>query len=375
MPSYPRAAVQWREQHQLRALPWRDPGGRRAVRAVVVADDLSADAALRIATRGTALLWRGDYRGARQLRDAVRRRLARRGGDVPVDEDPGRTYARIRQTAARRARVLGSILVELDADDHIPLPHAPDVRRACREAFGPPAGPSVVALQALLGAAAAQQWRERGVVVPELAGRIHPHHGVFAPTRGDYVNLVARAPLPGTRLAFDVGTGTGVLAALLARRGVARVVATDVQPAAVACARENVGRLGLADRVEVRHHDLFPRGRAGLVVVNPPWLPGTPHSPLEAGVFDPGGRLLERVVGQLPDHLAPGGEAWLVLSDLAELLGLRTRDALLGRFARAGLVVLGRLDVRPGTIPRPDDPLRHVRARETVSLWRLGLAP
>jgi SAM-dependent methyltransferase len=369
---YPRATVQWREQHQHRALPWRDPDERRDVQAVVVADDLSADAALRIAARGTGLLWRGDYRGARQLRDAVRRRLARRG--VRDDGDPRTTYLCVRQAAAHRARVLGMVLVELDHDDRIPLPHAPDVRRACREAFGPPLGRSVVALQALLGAIAAQQWRERGVAVPELAGRIHPHHGVFAPTRGDYVGLVARAPLPDTGLAFDIGTGTGVLAALLARRRVARVVATDVQPAAVACARENLARLGVADRVEVRHHDLFPRGRAGLVVVNPPWLPGTPHTPLEAGVFDPGGRLLARIVGQLADHLVPGGEAWLVLSDLAELLGLRTRDALLTRFAHAGLVVRGRLDARPSPTPRPDDPLRHVRAQETVSLWQLGLA-
>ncbi|MHA6631336.1 methyltransferase [Pseudonocardia sichuanensis] len=372
MPPYPPATVTWWEHDQHRRLQWRDPAERRAVRAVVVADDLSADAALRLAARGGGLLWRGDFRGARQLRDAVQRRLARRA--VRDEGSPHATYLRVRQAAAHRARVLGMILLELDADDRIPLPHAPDVRRAFREAFGPPCGGSVIPLQGLLGAVAARQWRERGVAVPALGERIHPHHGVFAPTRSDYVDLVARAPLPDAGLAFDIGTGTGVLAALLARRGVARVVATDVQPAAVVCARENLARLGLDDRVEVRRHDLFPRGRAGLVVVNPPWLPGTPHSPLEAGVFDPGGRLLARIVRQLPDHLTPGGEAWLVLSDLAELLGLRTRDALLARFTRAGLVVRGRLDARPSPTPRPDDPLRHLRAQETVSLWRLGLA-
>ncbi|TQM09439.1 methyltransferase [Pseudonocardia kunmingensis] len=371
MPPHPPATVTWWENDQQRRLPWRDPGERRAVQ-VVVADDLTADAALRIATRGTGLLWRGDFRGARQLRDALRRRLARRG--IRDDGDPRATYLRVRQAAAHRARVLGMVLIELDADDRVPLPHAPDVRRACREAFGPPVARSLIPLQAMLGAMGARQWRERGVAVPALGERIHPHHGVFAPTRSDYVDLVARAPLPDAGLAFDIGTGTGVLAAVLARRGVARVVATDVQPAAVVCARENLARLGLDDRVEVRRHDLFPRGRAGLVVVNPPWLPGTPHSPLEAGVFDPGGRLLARIVRQLPDHLTPGGEAWLVLSDLAELLGLRTRDALLAQFGRAGLVVRGRLDARPSPTPRPDDPLRHLRAQETVSLWRLGLA-
>ncbi|MCX4699947.1 methyltransferase [Streptomyces sp. NBC_01373] len=64
--------------------------------------------------------------------------------------------------------------------------------------------------------------------------------------RGEYVDLVARAPLPTFRTAFDLGTGTGVLAAVLARRGVGRLVATDISPRALVCARDNLGRLGLA---------------------------------------------------------------------------------------------------------------------------------
>ena len=52
--------------------------------------------------------------------------------------------------------------------------------------------------------------------------------------RGEYLDLVAKAPLPSRELAFDIGTGTGVLAAILARRGVKRVVATDLDPRALA---------------------------------------------------------------------------------------------------------------------------------------------
>lgn len=364
-------AVAWSEHGTDRAAPWRRPDPRRAaLRAVVVSDDLRADAALHTARRGTGLLWRGDHRGARRLLDALKRRLTRSATGTQVP-----TYLRHRQTMAQRARVLGMVLVELDADDRIHLPHAPDVRRACREAFGPPRGPSVIALQELLGAVAAQQWRERGIPVPALDGRIHPHYGVFAPTRTDYVGLVARTALPDAARAFDIGTGTGVLAAVLARRGVPRIVATDVNPAAVACALDNAARLGLAERVEVQQRDLFPRGRAGLVVCNPPWLPGVARSPLETGVFDRGGKFLARLVRQLPDHLTPGGEAWLVLSDLAELLGLRARDSLLALFASAGLVVRGRVDAPPSTTPGANDPLRHAREQETVSLWRLGVTP
>ena len=91
---------------------------------------------------------------------------------------------------------------------------------------------------------------------------------------------------------MDIGTGTGVLAALLARRGLARVIATDRDPRALACARANVEGLGLHDIVDVVDADLFPDGRAALVVCNPPWVPARPSSPLEYGIYDPESRML-----------------------------------------------------------------------------------
>jgi methylase of polypeptide subunit release factors len=198
---------------------------------------------------------------------------------------------------------------------------------------------------------------------------------VFAPVRGEYVDLVARAaaawPVAGKR-AFDVGTGTGVLALLLARAG-ATVVATDVEPRAVACARENVDRLGLAEQVEVRVADPFPDGVADLAVSNPPWLPDEARTPLERAVYDPAGKLLERLVLGLPAHLAPGGEAWIVLSDLPELLGLRPAGHVAALAARAGLRVADVLETRAAHPRAADraDPLHAFRARETTRLFRL----
>ena len=161
-------------------------------------------------------------------------------------------------------------------------------------------------------------------------------------------------PLPSDSLAFDVGTGTGVLAAVLARRGVHRVVATDNEPRAIACAGENFRNLGVQDRAEAVLTDMFPPGRAPLIVCNPPWIPATPHSSLDNAVYDPGSRMLFRFLNELPDHLEPGGEGWLVLSDLAEHLGLRSRDDLLGAIEAAGLKVLERFDTRP-THPKASD--------------------
>jgi methylase of polypeptide subunit release factors len=94
---------------------------------------------------------------------------------------------------------------------------------------------------------------------------------------------VHEVPLPTSRslpsLAFDIGTGTRVLAAVLARRGLKRVVATDCDHRGVACACENLEALRFAEQVEVMQADPFPKGRAALVVCNPPWVPARPSSP------------------------------------------------------------------------------------------------
>jgi methylase of polypeptide subunit release factors len=177
-------------------------------------------------------------------------------------------------------------------------------------------------------------------------------------------------------VAFDIGTGTGVLAAVLARRGAQTVVATDLADRALACARDNLQRLGLQNRVQLLQTDLFPPGQAALVVCNPPWLPARPTSVLEQAVYDEGSQMLQGFLADLPAHLAHGGEGWLILSDLAEHLGLRSRQALLGWIDAAGLVVLDRLDVRPVHAKARDasDPLHAARAAEVTSLWRLGRA-
>ncbi|MGZ0151232.1 methyltransferase [Kribbella sp. WER1] len=161
--------------------------------------------------------------------------------------------------------------------------------------------------------------------------------------------------------AFDIGTGTGLLAALLARRGIRRVVATDNNPRAVACARANLRRL--RTDAEVQQTDLFPSGQADLIVCNPPWIPAKPLTLLYQAVYDEDGRMLRDFLRTAREHLRPGGEVWLVLSSLAEQFGLRGRDEVAELIRDGGLRVAGRREVRP----------RHRRARtgETTTLWRL----
>ncbi|QKG23786.1 ribosomal L11 methyltransferase family protein [Actinomadura verrucosospora] len=344
---------------------------------MVVADDATrADEAYRLACEGTALLWRGDFQNARQLLKAMARRADRPPRRNRRKPEPSQVQAfhLYRQARAQRARTLGMLLIPFEPGHTIPLRRAPDVVQACTEAYGPDDEPYVASLRELLGLIGAHEWREKGVPIPALGGdHIHPHYGVFSPVRGEYVDLVAQAPLPSTTVAFDIGTGTGVLAAVLARRGVRRIVATDQDPRALACAQDNIERLGVAERVEVVEADLFPDGRAPLIVCNPPWVPGKPATPLEHAVYDPDARMLRGFLAGLAGRLEPGGEGWLILSDLAEHLGLRTRDDLLRLFETSGLAVAGRLDTRPAH-PRAadrDDPLHAARSAETTSLWRL----
>ncbi|MFJ9695935.1 methyltransferase [Kitasatospora sp. NPDC101183] len=372
-------------------LRWHSENGTPAPRRLIAADPtLPTRAAYQLACESTALLWHGDYPGALRLLHAMRRHAERPRSrsrqstvrtDAPVPGSPAEAFRRHRRERACLARALAMLVVPLGTDHRIPLDGAPDVREACRAAYGPILDNRIVSLRELLGVVGAHQWRARGVEVPALGARVHPHYGVFAPVRGEYVGLVARAPLPPAArehpTAYDLGTGTGVLAAVLARRGLGPVLVTDVNPRALACAQDNARRLGLADRILPGGSALYPPGteRVALVVCNPPWLPHHTTSTLDQGVYDPGGRMLHGFLDGLARRLLPGGEGWLVLSDLAEHLGLRTRDDLLSAIAAAGLRVHGRLDTRPShpraTHPDPADPLHAARAAETTSLWRL----
>ena len=396
--------VAWQQGATSQQARWRSERGSPPPARVLVADDtLAANTAYQHACEGTGLLWQGDFNNARHLLQALMRRLDRppRRQDAPKNEgavvsaDPAVAFNRHRQAQGQRARVLSMLLIPLQSNYRIALRRAPDLRLACEQAWGPadaqaPAtedgrvAHSVAPLRDLLGIVSAFEWRKKGVPLPALGpapdNRIHPHYGVFSPLRGEYLDMVAQAPLPAAvqtgGVVFDIGTGTGVLAAVLARRGVAQVVATDLDARALACAADNLQRLGVQQQVQLKQADLYPGGRAALVVCNPPWLPVRPGSPLERAVYDEGGRMLLGFLNGLAAHLVPDGEGWLILSDLAERLGLRTRQQLLDAVAAAGLQVLGRIDTWPTHRKAADasDPLHAARSAEVTSLWRLGPA-
>ncbi|MFN5498699.1 MAG: 50S ribosomal protein L11 methyltransferase [Burkholderiales bacterium] len=381
--------IAWQENGHPCEDEWRSERGALAPKRVVLADDtLSADSAYRLACAGTGMLWRGDFQNARLLLQALARRcdapkkIRRTSKTHPeVSHTPEENFHLHRQAQSQRARTLSMILIQVNPDRQISLRRAPDWRGAMNEAWGP-AGTTgcVTSLRELLGLVGAHEWHQKGMEISALGSapnnRIYPSYGVFSPVRGEYIQLVADAPLPSTELAFDIGVGTGVLSAVLAKRGVKRVVGTDLDPRAMACAKENIQRLGLNSKVELTQTDLFPEGKAPLIVCNPPWLPARASAPIERAIYDENSGMLKGFLAGLAAHLAPKGEGWLILSDLAEHLGLRTRAELDEWIAAGGLKVISKTDIKAEHKKAQDetDPLHAARAAELTSLWRLSAA-
>ena len=381
------------------ACRWRSEKGAPPPKKLIIADDtLTADEAYRVACEGTGIIWRGDYQNAKQLLQAMSRRADKpskksirnqkstkkqQEGLIPLAKPMSEIFHKHRLTQSQRSRTLGMLLIQVNPDHSIPLRRAQDVSQACLAVYGEVTEPYVMSLRDLLGFIGSLEWRKNGMALDAIKdlgdGRIHPHYGVFAPVRSEYIGLLEKAPLPELlskqSVAFDIGTGTGVLAAVLAKRGIQKIIATDQDERAIECAAENIEGLGIGKQVKLAQTNLFPDSQAALIVCNPPWVPARPSSPIEYAVYDPDSQMLKGFLAGLKEHLLPNGEGWLILSDLAEHLGLRTRAELLAWIEAAGLKVLGRNDVRPTHAKALDkeDPLYRARAAEVTSLWRLGV--
>jgi len=371
--------ISWQEASKTKTSVWHSENATPAPKKVQVADDtIKADAAYKLCCEGTALLWRGDFQNAKQLMQAISRRIDR-PGKKPKKAPANMTEAfhLHRQAQSQKARILGMLLLEVSVGYHINLRRAPDIKAACEHAYGKSTQSFVVSLREILGLIGAYEWSKNGVEINVINNKIHPSYGVFSPIRGEYLTLVDTAPLPTPcTTAFDIGTGTGVLAAILANRGVKTVIATDNAQRALDCAQKNINQLEMKNAVTVLNANLFPDesyGKADLIVCNPPWLPARPSSVLESAIYDENSQMLKGFLNGLKAHLNDAGEGWLILSDFAEQLGLRTRDELLAWISAADLKVIDKMDTKASHNKTLDasDPLHAARKAEVTSLWRL----
>ncbi|MBK1657727.1 methyltransferase domain-containing protein [Paracraurococcus ruber] len=151
--------------------------------------------------------------------------------------------------------------------------------------------------------------------------------------------LTAGPPLPPGASALELGTGSGVVLACLARLGAARLVGTDIEPAAIGRAAALLAGLGC--RADLLQGDLWAPvagRRFDLIVANPPQFPTlVPRFPGRRPSWSHGGpdgrRVMDRILRGLAAHLAPGGRAVLLHN---AVLGL---DATAAMLARDGLAL------------------------------------
>ena len=210
-----------------------------------------------------------------------------------------------------------------------------------------------------------------GVPLAVLGHRLHPWHGVYCPTRTAHLELFSTwlAQDKGTREhAIDVGTGCGVLAFLLARRGFSAVTATDINPNAVHSVRLDVARLDPQPPVTVREADLLDGidRAADLIVFNPPWMQGAVDDPLDQALFYEGD-LFERFFAQAPALLKPGGRVVLVFSNVMQLLRPDLPHPIEQELEQGRFVLEARQQRRVRA-------KRGRRTRERVEVWVLGRA-
>lgn len=353
-------------------IAYRNESTQKPPKLVQSVCECAAQHIIKLAHQHTATVWYGDFHNAKTVLSAIKKRIRK---PLKSNLSPAAAFHQHRMMQAQNSQIINMLLVHIDGDYGLNLPRAPHIKAALNDVYGLSNGESfLLPLNQLLGFIGAHEWHKQGIWLPELNAKIHVPFGVFSPIRGEYLSLLQRATLPeNAQTAQDIGTGSGVLAAILAQRGIHRVIATDNNPRAIACAQRNVANLGFSQQIQVVESDLFANEKVDLIVCNPPWLPAKPTSAIETALYDPQHAMLKAVLQRAADYLNPNGQLWLIISDLAEHLALRETGTLNQWLTQYGWHITQTHSTQ-ATHPKArqaDDPLAFARNKETTFLFCL----
>lgn len=159
--------------------------------------------------------------------------------------------------------------------------------------------------------------------VEEFPQGLDQYEGVFWEPRDTLTlrRLIGKGDLFRDKTVLEIGTGTGLLSLCCLKAGARRVVATDINPVAVANAQYNAGLLGFGKRLETRRVSrrrpgafsvVKPTEKFHYIISNPPWEDRKPRTIEEYALCDDNFDLLRSILIGLKAHLEPGGRAYLV---------------------------------------------------------------
>ena len=287
----------------------------------------------------------GEYRYA----DAVHRYCQRFERKLVKSEEVAHIADRVQRRAAfadARRRKLHHLLLVAQGDSLLQISDPPDtegLQSWLQESTG--ARIFLIPIRRLQRVLTDMRRAREGLVIDALGGAItiFPHVYVPADLSVPRMLLEFGSLLSGKRV-LDMGTGTGVLALLAARLRADKVIATDINPKAVANARENASRLKLTQTVEVRDAgDLFSPVEDELfdvIIFNAPWMRGEPQTLYDAALYDPGYRVLTGFLRGATAHLSQEGIILLQYSNISQRRGEDAMGNLYSAIAANGLQIV-----------------------------------
>lgn len=151
--------------------------------------------------------------------------------------------------------------------------------------------------------------------IVEISGiKIKVSKGVFPPESANSESSKRLDELFGdvkNKSVLDIGTGTGIQAIRAALLGAKEVIASDINPNAIICAKENIKNNKLENKIQVLQGDLFePIEKAkkfDLIIANLPIVDFPLHGNTEQALYDPDYKIHNTFFSEVSQHLKENG--------------------------------------------------------------------
>lgn len=262
----------------------------------------------------------------------------------PWDVKPDPVESRRRQDAIRNK--INRLMVAVRAERIVGIQDPPDLEGLADWAAWPVRSDHtyLVPMRRLSRILTDMRRSREGMEIKALDAKIVVMPHVYIPFDQSVIDLVAdNLVVEPDETVLDLGTGTGVLAFVAARKEPKQVVATDILDNAVKNTRLNAERLDLGRIVDVREAgDLFDpvqEERFDVIIFNPPWILGDAKTLYDHAIYDAGQGTATRFIQQAGSHLTGKGRIYLLYSDISESTGERSISKLKEMIEESGLYI------------------------------------